>query len=167
MHWLYYYSADTNEGYTVLESYDSGSTWHQVGSSQRNISYYVAFDKESVTGVYYDQDSINKYGIRFKKITDSSITSAELALQKAKALVEQYSEVKAKGNVTILGNVDIDLSSILKLNLPSYGLSGQFDVRAFTHIIDNRGFRTRIQFTSHEYDIAAKVARLEKKVEEM
>jgi len=165
-YWKYYYDSGTSYPY-VLAVLDDGK-WRtsEYGGAvpSGSMRFKLGWSRETVKARASNQASIDLYGRHFKKIVDTGITSYEAALQRALQEVSGMESVPQSGRLVIKGRVGITPEDLIQVDLPSYEISGIYDIRRYTHRIDDKGFTTTIVFGFHPYDIAAKVASLEKKI---
>lgn len=157
---LSYQINDLAQGLKI--SYDSGSTW--TSFPERKLDVVLAWNYDYVTGRYQDSGSISTYGHHFYKVTEPLITTREDARTLAKRYVETYKEGIKAGSIVIRGRTGISLENKFRLYLPEVGINETLVIASYQQRIDKNGFTTRINYGTVPYDIAAKVARLEKKV---
>jgi len=143
-------------------SNDSGQTWTSVPGKKLDV--VLGWNYDTITGRYSDEDSINQYGPHFYRVSEPLITTNDDALTVAKRYVETYKDGLKTGTITIDGKTGIDLTSKFKLYLPEVGINETLNIVSYTQRIDKNGFTTTINYGTEPFDIAAKVARLEREV---
>jgi len=159
---LWEYSVeDLAQGLKV--SYDSGSSW--TLHPDKKLDLVLGWNYDYVTGRYKDSGSIQTYGPHFYKVSEPLITTRDDARTLARRYVETYKDGIKTGSVTIKGKTDISLSNKFRLYLPEVGINETLVIASYQQRIDKNGFTTRINYGTVPYDIAAKVARLERKIE--
>jgi len=148
--------------FPIATSTNGGSTW--TVNNQKTLRFKLGWNKHNAYGEYSDDTSIASYGKHSKRFSEELITSDTDALNYAVGIVEAYKSPKYSGVLTIYGQTGLDITKYITLNLPSYGINEEVDLISYTHIFDRKGFRTKIAFGYPPYDIAAKVAKLERDV---
>jgi len=166
--WKFYYNQDSDIGKVAL-SYDHGYKWSTNATDPDRVPpgdllFRIGWKQGSTTYTAIDTDSLSTYGRYYKEIRDDSITTYSAARLRAEAEIDAYKNKTRKGHFTIDGNLDVSLTSRIQSNLDYLGISGQHDVVSYTHRIDGRGFTTTINYGVQPYDIAKKVASLEREV---
>ena len=127
------------------------------------MSFKLGWKQGEITATSSNQASIDLYGRHFKKITDSNITTFEEANTRA-SLGASGSSIPKKGTLTINGTTDIGLDYQLSGSLTNFGINEKMDIVNYTQIIDSRGFLTKITYGKVSFDIARKLAELERQV---
>lgn len=156
-----YHIEDLAQGLKI--SHDSGSTW--TSYPDRKLDVVLAWNYDYVTGRYKDSGSIQTYGPHFYKVSEPLITTRDDARTLARRYVETYKDGLKTGSVTIKGKTNISLSNKFRLYLPEVGINETLIIASYQQRIDKNGFTTRINYGTVPYDIAAKVARIERKLE--
>jgi len=147
---------------SLYYSTDSGSSWSQ--DPNHKLDVILGFNYDNITGLYADSGSIEKYGLHFQRRSEDLIVNRNDAETLARTIVETYKDGLYTGSITIYGVTGISLNSKFRLKLPHLGFNENLNIVSYKHRIDKSGFTTTINFGSEPYDIAVKVARLEREV---
>lgn len=146
--------------YSCLST-DGGTSWDIVPYT---FSTGFGWNEHQLRSEYVSNESIAQYGRHLTRYTESLLTKQEDVDNYAKTLIEQFSGLKYKGNITIDGRTDIDIDKRITLDLINMGISSTVDINSYVHTIDGNGFTTSIQFGPEPYNLASKVAKLEGEV---
>jgi hypothetical protein len=147
---LHYYNIDTTQGITVNESDVISYTPFQ--ESDDYIYNDVVVVGKGVSYRYTSQSSINTYGRHRHKINEPRITTEKDASSMAVKFVDEYKDPELYGSITIDGDTSINIGEKFTLSLSNLGISETPKIRNYSHTIDDKGFRTKIQFGRSQYD---------------
>ncbi|RLA81653.1 MAG: hypothetical protein DRG33_00090 [Deltaproteobacteria bacterium] len=147
---------------SLYYSTDSGATW--TNDPDHKLDVILAFNYDNITGMYADSGSIEKYGLHFQRRSENLIVNRNDAETLARTIVDTYKDGLYTGSITIYGITGVSLNSKFRLKLPNLGFNEDLNIVSYKHRIDKSGFTTTINYGSEPYDIAVKVARLEREV---
>jgi len=144
-------------------AYYSGGSWTYYGD--RKLWIQLGWNYDNVVAESYDQNSINTYGLHLKRISEPLAHSEEDAKALADRYVAKYKDGVKTTRITIKGKTGIDITKKVKVKIPEMNVNEDFEVASYIHEIDKRGFRTTLHLGQHPYDLAGKVAKVEKYIE--
>jgi len=169
-YWSYYYDPNsTYENGGIKYSWDRGVNWS--GSSgypayvpAGDMSFKLGWSEGVISATAQDDESIGLYGIHFRKIEDSNLTTQDSVDARANAAISGSSSIPKKGTLTINGRSIMDTTYRFSANLGNFGINELWDIVSYTQKIDNQGFTTTINYGVQPYDIARNIAKLEERV---
>jgi len=107
-----------------------------------------------VTGCAYNQTSIDAYGRHLLEYSEAMIDNQSDADTLASALLAEYKDPKLCGSITIQGDESISISDSFTLDLTNLSISTDDTIVGYKHVLDDRGFTTKIDFGRVPYDPA-------------
>lgn len=168
-YYSYYYNPKSTYGKMVYST-DNGVSWMTHSSNPTvvpdgDMSFQLGWKEGEITARASSSESINAYGRHFRKITDSTITTQEVANARAQAEISGSEIINKKGNITINGRTDMDVNYRFSSNLSNFGINEMWDVMSYTQrITPEEGFVTEINYGKQPYDIVAELEKLKGKV---
>jgi hypothetical protein len=129
------------------------------------MSFQLGWKQGEITATAENSESIDLYGRHFKKITDSTLNTYELAQARADLEVSGMTAIPKKGTVTIEGRTNIEPYYRFSSNLTNFDINEIWNIVSYTQTIDQNGFTTTINYGRQPFDLAAKVARIARKQE--
>ena len=166
--WSYYY--DPNSIYAKMAySWDYGITWSSSAEDPNavhsgNMAFRLGWKEGDISYSLTDEDSIENYGRHFKRISDSTILTAEAARVRAEAEISGAGTIPKKGNMTLVGQDIIGTHYYVSANLANLGITENLSIVSYTHHIDQNGFTTTLNYGVQPFDIARRIASLESSV---
>ena len=146
----------------LMISTDSGNTWTEVSGQKLDIM--LGWNYDYIRGEYKDEESIEKYGLHLYRHSENLITKKKDAETLARRYVETYKDGVKTGAITIKGRTGISIKEKFRLKIPRLGINEVIHIASYKQIFNKNGFFTQINYGSEPYDIAVKIARLEKRV---
>jgi len=146
----------------LMISTDGGNNWSEVSGQKLDIM--LGWNYDFVRGEYKDEESIEKYGLHLYRHTENLITRKKDAETLARRYVQTYKEGVKTGSIMIKGRTGITVKEKFRLKIPKLGINDVIHIASYKQIFNKKGFFTQINYGSEPYDIAVKIARLEKKV---
>lgn len=146
---LIYYEPNTTQSLTVTES-------NLIEKSKFEQSDDEIYNRVLVKGdgvSYTDHDAISEstYGRHFLKVDEPIIDNATDAQVLAESYVSEYKDPVLYGSVVIRGDTSVSISEQFTLNLTNLEISETPKIVSYSHIVDKKGFRTKIQFGREPY----------------
>jgi len=168
-YWDYYLDTESTYDGKLAYSWKDGVSWSSNSTDPTdvpagNMTFKLGWVQGDITATASNQDSIDIYGRHFKKIVDSNITTLEVAQARADEEVRNMEIIPKKGTVTIEGRTDMSQNYRFSSNLTNFGITDIWDIKQYSQIIDQNGFRTVINYGKPQFDIAKKLVDLEKEV---
>jgi len=166
-YWTHYYDPKSSYDGKIAWSWDAGYSWSTNATDptqvpEGNMRVKLGWTEGDITATSSNLASIATYGRHFKKINDSSITSFDQANTRASLEVSGMTSIPKKGRLVIDGIEDMSNEYMFSANLTNFGIDEKFDIKSYTQRIDKNGFTTEITYGKHRFDIAQKVAQLER-----
>ena len=161
-------SGSTYGGKIMVSSAARGGDWERYGTTDSignipsgELAFKLAWSEstEGIRATAINQDSIDDYGIHYKKIYDDNITTLEQARARADEIVANSTTIPKKGSITINGREDVSVNYYISASLSNYGIEELWDIVSYTQKIDNKGFFTTINYGKQPFDIASEVAK--------
>ena len=146
----------------LMISTDSGNTWTE--QSGQKLDIMLGWNYDYIRGEYRDEDSIAQYGLHMYKHREELIRRKKDAETLARRYVQVYKDGVKTGKILIKGRVGINIKEKFRLNIPKLGINEVIHIASYRQIFNKKGFFTEINYGSEPYDIAVKIARLEKRV---
>ena len=168
-YWTYYYDPNSSYNGRIMYSWDGGVNWSGNSNCpelvpEGNMCIKLGWKEGDILATATNQDSIDTFGRHFKKITDSSVNTYDVAQALADMYVSGSDFVPRKGTLTINGLTDISVNYKFSANLSNFGIGETFKIVSYTQTIDNRGFTTTINYGKQPFNIVKNIADLEKQV---
>jgi len=169
-YWEYHYDPNSSFDGKLAYSWDLGVNWSSNSDDSEhvpegNMSFKLGWSQGEITARASNQTSIDGFGRHFKKITDSTANTLELATARAEREVNGSDSLINEGTLIIEGRTDISTNYRFSANLTNYDIDDVFDVVSYTQrITPQQGFVTEINFGKQPYDIARDVESLKGKV---
>jgi len=157
-----YYEVRPLTNYPLAISDDGGNTWTKYNN--RKLHYKIGWNYDYITGRKSDASSISTYGRHFYKVYEPLITTTDDANALAQKYVDTYKDGLKVGSITINGKTGIDIREKFRLSGAHINFNEKLEIASYTQSIDKNGFTTTINYGTEPFDIAAKVARLEREV---
>lgn len=142
-----------------------GSLYSNIDSSIENVwktyqlTFMVGFGEE-ITATAMDESSIADYGIKAGKVyKNTKIRSYTLASYIASRML--IPEPIINGCIRVPIEPNIKLGDIVKIYLPDYDISGQWEIKGFNHYVGKMSY-TDIYFGKEPFDPGVFIERLSK-----
>ncbi|MBE3094412.1 MAG: hypothetical protein IMZ52_05225 [Actinobacteria bacterium] len=142
------------------KNYQLKPTWVPNGS----IIMDMGWKEDEIRATATNEQSISLYGRHQKILNDSTITSYDQALAVAEAAVEGMEDLKRKGSITLDGIVGIKTNYKISSSLTNLGIGGLWEIVSYSQILDNKGFRTIVNYGVQEFDITKEINDLKKAI---
>jgi hypothetical protein len=146
----------------LATSIDSGVNWTIDNTNQ--LVYEIGWNQDYVWGESNSQTSIDNFGLHYYSVSEPLLTTYTDVLNYANNIRDTYLSGITKGSLIINGRTDITLDSKFALYGSNLNIDDEFIISEFTHSIDNRGFTTNIAYGEAPYNIAIKLANVEKEL---
>ena len=147
---LQYYELSSTQAITITEAEIEKYSPFQQSDDMIYNDVIVVGNGISVRSS--SQASIDKYGRHRYRFNESSISGLADAQLIADNIVSNYKNPDLYGEITVIGNEDIDIGEKITLDLTNLSITGNHNIKSYTHTIDENGFRTKVSFGRESYD---------------